>query len=377
MTYRANNQNLLICSLLCLTMAACTAEVGSYPGDPVAMPKADPEQGEGEEFSPFTLYSLPVGATVEVCKVKWGLNNRSGPSTGYMVLRVLKKGTKAVTLARSGSWYRLDIQGKIGWSYGKYLCTISSSAPSPSPTPSPSPGNCHSGSKFGWTYCSSSCPCGEGEGDCDRDSECQSGLTCVHNVGTSYGVTNSVDVCQKSAAPPPTPPTPSPAPSPSPGGSSGKIDVSRDGIINACKAFVGFSYWWGGARFKVGSKDYGKCLSVSYSGHSGKYGSDCSGFASKVWQLPPAMPFDKSLHPYSTWTYYGQKIYWSHISRGDAKRADAMVYRKSSSGHILIYEKGDPWGSAWTYEARSCSLGVVHNLRTISSSYRARRRHGL
>ncbi len=59
------------------------------------------------------------------------------------------------------------------------------------------------------------------------------------------------------------------------------------------------------------------------------------------------------------------------------KRADAMVYRSGSGGHVLIYEKGDVWGSAWTYEARGCSYGVVHNLRSVSSSYRARRRSGI
>ena len=149
------------------------------------------------------------------------------------------------------------------------------------------------------------------------------------------------------------------------------------GIINACNAFVGFSYWWGGGRLKVGGKDYGKCYSPTYSGHKGSYGADCSGFVAKVWQLSAAMPFDKNLHPYSTYHFYNHKSHWSHISRGSTKRADAMVYRSGSGGHVLIYEKGDVWGSAWTYEARGCSYGVVHNLRSVSSSYRARRRSGI
>lgn len=47
-----------------------------------------------------------------------------------------------------------------------------------------------------WDYCSSACPCAEGEGDCDRDADCQTGLTCGHNVGSNYGFQASVDVCE-------------------------------------------------------------------------------------------------------------------------------------------------------------------------------------
>lgn len=47
-------------------------------------------------------------------------------------------------------------------------------------------------------YCSEAAPCGEGEGDCDFDAECQMGLTCVANVGATYGFTPGVDVCQTS-----------------------------------------------------------------------------------------------------------------------------------------------------------------------------------
>jgi len=170
--------------------------------------------------------------------------------------------------------------------------------------------------------------------------------------------------------------TSSGSPTPSGSGTAG-INVSRDGIINACKAFLHFSYWWGGARFKVGSKDYGKCYSSTYGGHSGPYGADCSGYAGKVWQLPGAMPFDQNLHPFSTYHFYNQSNQWTHIERGQAQRADGMVYNSGSSGHIFIYESGDRWGQAWTYESRGCSVGVVHNIRTIYSEYRARRRHGV
>ena len=368
-------QPIFLSILLALGMAACTAEVGGFQDELGPSDLADPEEGEGEEFSTYTNYNLPLNAWVKVCNVNYGVNNRSGASTKYMVLRVLSKGTMAQTLARSGNWYRLQVQSKIGWSYGRYLCPTSAAQPS---TPQPTPGSgssCHSGSKFGWSYCSAACPCDDGEGDCDKDSECKPGLICKHDVGAAYGATNTVDVCLKASSAPPPPSQPAPKPSqPSP---SGTINVSRDGIINAAKAFVGYSYWWGGARFKVGGKDYGKCHSPTYSGHSGSYGGDCSGFAGKAWQLPNAMPFDKNLHPYSTYHFKNQSNYWTSISRGSTKRADALVYNSGGSGHIVIFEKGDAWGQAWTYEARGCSYGVVHNLRSMSSSYVARQRKGI
>jgi hypothetical protein len=184
-------------------------------------------------------------------------------------------------------------------------------------------------------------------------------------------------LCKVSSSSPSPSPTPSPTPSPSPG-----FGVSRDGIINTAKVYVGFSYWWGGAKLpnpwdNPQSKPKGKCYSSSYKGHSGSYGADCSGYVGKVWHLPPALPFTSNKHPYSTYSFYHNKSYWSHISRSSTKRADAMVYRGSKGGHIVIYEKGDPWGSVWTYEARGCSYGVRHNLRTLSSSYRSRRRNGV
>ena len=420
-----------VCAI-CLMVAGCTGEVGPHEENlSQGNSMAAPDDGDGEEYSTFTNYNLPLNAWVKVCNVNHGVNNRSGAGTNYMVLRVLTKGSMAQTVKRSGNWYKLEIPGgKQGWSYGRYLCPTGPATP----PPAPGGGGCHKGSKFSWDYCSSSCPCGEGEGDCDSDNQCKPGLKCVHDVGASYGALNTVDVCKKaSTAPPPAPggnchkgpkfgwdyctaacpcaagegdcdsdaecktglkcrqdvgasygaqstvdvcgsgsSTPTPPPS-----TGGKINLSRDGIINACKAFLKFSYWWGGARFKVGSKEYGKCYSPTYGGHSGKYGADCSGFVGKVWQLPNAMPFDSNKHPYSTVSFKSGSTYWTHISRSNTKRADALVYNSGSSGHIVIYESGNAWGKAWTYESRGCSYGVVHNLRSISSSYQARRRKGI
>ncbi len=51
-----------------------------------------------------------------------------------------------------------------------------------------------------WTYCAANAcgPCLAGEGDCDSDSECASGLSCAHDVGSRYGLPPTADVCEAS-----------------------------------------------------------------------------------------------------------------------------------------------------------------------------------
>jgi hypothetical protein len=44
-------------------------------------------------------------------------------------------------------------------------------------------------------YCLQCGPCGFGEGDCDGTRECQAGLTCVDDVGATFGLAPSADVC--------------------------------------------------------------------------------------------------------------------------------------------------------------------------------------
>ncbi len=57
--------------------------------------------------------------------------------------------------------------------------------------------DCHGSIEPGaYNYCSPECPCDEGEGQCSDDTECASGLTCVANVGASYGYAWYIDVCE-------------------------------------------------------------------------------------------------------------------------------------------------------------------------------------
>jgi cell wall-associated NlpC family hydrolase len=190
-----------------------------------------------------------------------------------------------------------------------------------------------------------------------------SGLWYKNNWGGRIGWSHGNYLCKVSA--------------PASTGANLNAPLSRTGVISISKATVGFSYWWGGARFAVGGGHgscYGSCPSCS---HSGSYGADCSGLVGKAWKLPEAMPMTSNKHPFSTYHFYNQTKHWNRLSRSSMQKADALVYNSGSSGHIVIYESGNRWGSMWTYEARGCSYGVVHNLRTAGSAYRAIHRTGI
>lgn len=163
-----------------------------------------------------------------------------------------------------------------------------------------------------------------------------------------------------------TPPTPSMSP-----------EVSR--IFELARSGVGYSYYWGHGSWGTDGSEHGSCSgSCPSCSHSGRYGADCSGFVAKVWQIPTASPVTTDRHPYSTYNFYNSTSHWNRVSRSAIRPGDALVYNASGAGHIVLFESGsDPWGSVWTYEARGCSYGIVHNLRTIGSSYVAIRREGL
>jgi hypothetical protein len=155
----------------------------------------------------------------------------------------------------------------------------------------------------------------------------------------------------------------------------------RAGAIARAKSGVGFSYYWGhgswipnGATSSTVGACTGNCPQCT---HSGRYGADCSGFAAKVWQVP-ASNDDATVdsHPYSTYDFNGSNSQWRTISRSSAQPGDALVYNDGSAGHIAIYESGDAWGSTWSYEARGCAYGIVHNLRSFGSAYKAIARTG-
>lgn len=137
---------------------------------------------------------------------------------------------------------------------------------------------------------------------------------------------------------------------------------------------VGFSYYWGGGAWDPSSSAKGACYgSCPDCSHSGTWGADCSGYVTKVWQVPgPVAVTTRGHGAYNTTSYYENRSYWSQVSRGSARRGDAFVKR----GHIFLYNSGDAWGSINAYEAKGCSYGIVHNNRTADSSYLVIRRNG-
>jgi hypothetical protein len=161
------------------------------------------------------------------------------------------------------------------------------------------------------------------------------------------------------------------------GGSFNVSGLSRDNVISIAQASVGYTYWWGhgGLGATKSGSCYGSCPSCS---HNGGQGADCSGFVSKAWMLPEAMPIiGNDTHPFATTNFYNQSTHWTTISRGSAIRGDALTYNSGGAGHIFLYDSGDAYGSMWAYEARGCSYGVVHDLRTAGTAYKAIRRDGL
>ena len=157
-------------------------------------------------------------------------------------------------------------------------------------------------------------------------------------------------------------------------------NTTIDDIFARAKLAVGYSYYWGHGSWRSDGAQPGACMgSCPSCTHSAStYGADCSGFVAKVWQVPSVSALEVDQHPYSTANFYGDTTHWKPIPRSSLKPGDALVYRSGTSGHIALFEVAtDPFGQLWLYEARGCSTGVVHDLRTVDSSYIAIRRDGL
>lgn len=57
------------------------------------------------------------------------VNVRSGAGNSYSVLTVMKSGTTTASLGTSGSWTKVNVNGKTGYVYSKYLTSGSASSP--------------------------------------------------------------------------------------------------------------------------------------------------------------------------------------------------------------------------------------------------------
>jgi hypothetical protein len=168
---------------------------------------------------------------------------------------------------------------------------------------------------------------------------------------------------------------PAPGGAPEGGGGAGAEAIAR------AQGAMGFSYWWGHARFLDAGPSAATAGSCSGScpgcSHRGSYGGDCSGLAAKAWQVP-ASNVDPSVdaHPYSTADFARDGAAWSTVPRSGLQAADALVYHDGGAGHVFLYNGGDGWGSVDAFECKGCSSGCVRDVRTASSAYHAIRRAG-
>jgi hypothetical protein len=155
--------------------------------------------------------------------------------------------------------------------------------------------------------------------------------------------------------------------------------MTRQQIRDLGHTGLGYSYWWGHARWRLDGQQRGSCAGSCPNSctHSGSYGADCSGYVGKAWQVPDPSDVTRDWHPYSTWHFVNQRDHWSAISRGSCALSDALVYNESGAGHIVLFESGDPWGYPTVTEARGCVYGVVRNSRSFASKYGCIRRHNL
>jgi cell wall-associated NlpC family hydrolase len=165
------------------------------------------------------------------------------------------------------------------------------------------------------------------------------------------------------------------------GSADGSVDgaPSPDNAIARAKAAVGFSYYWGGGAWTASgatSSNKGSCSgSCPSCSHSGQYGADCSGLVAKAWQFG-AKALETNSHPYSTASFVSDTSSWSTVSRSSLRKGDALVYNSGGHGHIVMYEKGDGWGTPTVIECRGCAYGCVYNARSFASNYKAIRRSG-
>ncbi|MDY0003629.1 MAG: hypothetical protein RBU30_20185 [Polyangia bacterium] len=178
---------------------------------------------------------------------------------------------------------------------------------------------------------------------------------------------------------------------------------TRDELICRGASGVGFSYYWGGGCWCASGSnpcapnltgcpaghcdpcytaqetngcmdctpDSGCCVGGKSCSHSGTYGADCSGFVTKVWQVPNPIEVNDCGHgPYTANEFRFDRANWSVIPRAELLPGDALA----SSTHVVLYHYGDPWGSLMVYEARGCTYGIVHNSRTFDNTHTASRR---
>lgn len=83
----------------------------------------------GQTAAPAAPSSATMAATAN-------LNMRTGPGTGYQIIRVIPKGAQVSTSASENGWFKVTYQGSTGWASGAYLVSLQAQVQAPAPSAS-------------------------------------------------------------------------------------------------------------------------------------------------------------------------------------------------------------------------------------------------
>lgn len=87
-------------------------------------------------FSQSAPSAAPSAPSSEIKTTTANLNMRTGPGTGYQIIRVIPRGTQVTASGSENGWYRVTYQGSTGWASGAYLVSPDTQAPPPAPSAS-------------------------------------------------------------------------------------------------------------------------------------------------------------------------------------------------------------------------------------------------
>lgn len=158
--------------------------------------------------------------------------------------------------------------------------------------------------------------------------------------------------------------------------------ISRDEIVQIGISGIGYSYWWGHARWQPGGvsnpgKCTGSCGSCSHKAYpSGpENGADCSGFVAKAWKVPDSnADITTQAHPYSTSDFKNDTSQWTTVPKSQAQAGDALV--RNAGGHIQLIESVNGDGTFNIIHAKGCKPGIRRD-HTTGSGYHVIRRTGV
>jgi hypothetical protein len=161
-----------------------------------------------------------------------------------------------------------------------------------------------------------------------------------------------------------------------------ELSARRRNALDLARSAMGFSYWWGNARWlRSGPTTWPPTGDT-------EYGADCSGFISTVWGFPDQDPeVDEEGDGFQTRAFaVDRRNAWATVELDDALPGDAMVQYDAAQkrGHIVLVAEArdDRWIKS--YECEGCSAGCRARRREIPNpessdmdiDWHAIRRHG-